>query len=738
MKRRRIHRLLPLNALMWVWAAGTAGAADDVLIADFEQDDYGAWTVTGEAFGSGPARGTLENQMGVSGYEGKGLVNSYRGGDRSTGTLTSPPFEVQRDAIHFLVGGGKYPGKTCVNLVVDPSLSGEFDATRARVMRTATGPNDQPGGSEKLSWHTWDVRELKGRTAVIQVVDAREGGWGHINVDEIHQSDRMAMDNVRRELEVGKRYLNFPVTHGAPMHKVDVLVDGEKVRELDIELAEGEPEYWVFLDVSAFDGRSLALETEATRRGKGPFEAVYQADAPAEADSFYHEKDRQQFHFSPRRGWNNDPNGMVYYDGEYHLFFQHNPYGWRWGNMTWGHAVSRDMVHWRELDDAIHPDELGTIFSGGAVVDAANTAGFQTGKEQPIVCFYTAAGGQNTWSKGQPYTQCVAYSNDRGRSWTKYEGNPILGHIRGGNRDPKVIWHEPTQRWVMVLYVENHEMDFFTSTNLKDWTFQSRLKSFHECPELFELPVDPPSPGGYGATGGEADNTRWVIYGAHGKYFVGTFDGKTFVPEGEAIEFDRGNCFYASQTFSDMPDDRRVQIAWGRIDTPGMPFNQGMLFPVELALKTTEEGIRMTARPAAELATLYGKRHVSRDLALAGEHVLPDLHGELFHIRAAVRVGEAESMGMSIRGIPVTYDIAQETLACQGKSASMPARDGLLRLELLVDRNSIEIFGNDGEVYMPIGVPLADREQFIGLFSKGGKAVVESLEVVELESAWAR
>ena len=163
----------------------------------------------------------------------------------------------------------------------------------------------------------------------------------------------------------------------------------------------------------------------------------------------YNEKFRPQFHFTARQNWLNDPNGLVHYDGTYHLFFQHNPAGLEWGNMTWGHAVSRDIVRWKQVENALEPDRLGTMFSGSAVVDWENTSGFQTGPDKPIVLIYTAAGGTSPESEGQPFTQCLAYSSDGGQTWVKYAGNPVLGCIRDGNRDPKVIWHAPTRRWIM-------------------------------------------------------------------------------------------------------------------------------------------------------------------------------------------------------------------------------------------------------------------------------------------------
>ncbi|HWQ91869.1 MAG TPA: glycoside hydrolase family 32 protein, partial [Clostridia bacterium] len=296
---------------------------------------------------------------------------------------------------------------------------------------------------------------------------------------------------------------------------------------------------------------------------------------------------RPQFHFTSRRGWLNDPNGLVFYKGEYHLFYQHNPYGWGWGNMHWGHAVSPDLVHWKELPIALYPDEHGTMFSGSAVVDWNNTAGFQSGSEKPLVAMFTAA--------GKPFTQGLAFSNDRGRTWTKYENNPVLPHIVAENRDPKVIWHAPEQKWVMALYLDESDYALFASKDLKRWEKLSdvRIPGDSECPEFFEMPVE-----------GREGETRWVFYGASGRHLVGKFDGTTFKPEGGPQELQRGNCWYASQTYSDIParDGRRILIPWGRMtarEVPfhqGMPFNQMMGLPVELTLRNTDDGLRLCAK----------------------------------------------------------------------------------------------------------------------------------------------
>ena len=691
-------------------APAQGSGAPDLLVADFEGESYGDWQVEGEALGPGPARGTLPNQMPVTGFQGQGLVNSYFGGDGTTGTLTSPPFELARHYLHFLIGGGKYPGEACINLLVD-----------GQVARTATGPNDRPGGSERLAWHRWDVSDLIGRVAVIRVVDRRTGGWGHINVDYLVQSDD-ATKEATMEILAEKRYLNLPVRNGATMRRMRVLRGLQVMRELDLELAPGEPDFYTFLDLTPFRGHTLTLWLGDAFEGEDAFQGISQDDEIRGAADLYREQLRPQFHFSSRRGWSNDPNGLVYTGGEYHLFYQHNPYGWQWGNMHWGHAVSKDLVHWEELPVALYPDALGTCFSGSAVVDAQNTAGFRTGAEPPLVCIYTAA--------GEPFTQCLAYSNDRGRTFTKYEGNPVLPHIIGANRDPKVIWYEPERKWMMALYLDQNDYALFASPDLKQWERLGDVPvpGSSECPEFFPIALD-----------GDAQQTPWVFYGGNGSYLVGAFDGRTFTPESGPHRFHYGNCFYASQTFNGIPtrEGRRIQIAWGTREMPGMPFNQMMDFPTELTLRTTGEGPRLFVEPVREVKRLHGKRHAIGEQPLAeGENPLQGVEGELFHLRAEFAPGDAQQLGFLVRGVPVTVDLQRGELACEGCTAPLQPEQGAIRLELLVDRTSVEIYANGGRVYMPVGVIPREDNRTLEVFARGGTATIRALEVYELRSAW--
>lgn len=446
----------------------------------------------------------------------------------------------------------------------------------------------------------------------------------------------------------------------------------------------------------------------------------------------YSEVYRPQFHFTAREGWLNDPNGLVFYKGEYHLFFQHNPKGREWGNMTWGHAVSPDLVHWRQLPNAIEPDALGTIFSGSAVVDGDNTAGFQTGNEKTLVALYTAAGGTSPESQGQPFTQCLAYSNDRGRTWTKYAKNPVLGHLVKENRDPKVVWYAATKQWIMALFKDGHTFAFFSSPDLKQWTHlhDITVAGCGECPDFFEMPIE-----------AEEGRTRWVWTAANGHYLIGAFDGRKFTPETGPHRMDYGKNYYAVQTYSDIPrsDGRRIQIAWmngGKY--PDMPFNQQMSLPCELRLQAFPEGLRLTRRPVREIERLraQGRSWTGESLA-PGQNLLAGVSGELLEIRAEIEPGAAAEVGFRVRGEAITYSAKDQKLSCLGADAPLEPLDGRIRLHIFVDRTSIEVFGNDGRVSLTSCFLPARENRALESFAVGAAARLVSLEVYELRSAWA-
>ncbi len=692
----------------------------DILVEDFEGANYGDWKVTGTAFGNGPAHGTLPNQMPVDGFHGNGLVNSYNGGDGSTGTLTSTPFKIERKYLQFLIGGGGWDAKTYLDLLLD-----------GKVVRTATGPNTQPGGSEHLQAAQWDVGDLTGKEVVLQIVDDATGGWGHISVDQIVQSDQridapIMFFNVTREINIEKPYLNFPAKNGAPMRRVSVLVDGRPERAFDIELADGPPDWWAFLDATPFAGKTVEVKVDKLPENSKGLSSIDQSDDIKGSEDVYHEAQRPQFHFTSRRGWLNDPNGLVFYQGEYHLFYQHNPYGWNWGNMHWGHAVSTDLVHWKELPVALYPDGHGTMFSGSAVVDWNNTAGFQMGSEPALVAMFTAA--------GDPFTQEIAYSNDRGRKWTKYENNPVLGHIEADNRDPKVVWFAPENKWVMALYLDHNDYALFDSHDLKSWKKLSdvHLSGDGECPNFFQVPLD-----------GDTNNMRWVFFGASGVYLVGKFDGQKFTPETWPQRIHNGNCWYAAQVYSDIPasDGRCILIPWGRLPDGGIfrgtTFNQMMGLPVELTLRTTGNGESLEVNPARELKSLRRTAQTIEPQTLKPrDNPLAKIHGDLLEIEARLALGDAKENSFNLRGVPVVYDVATQRVSCMGNRATLVPKDGTISFNIFVDRAALDIFGGDGKLYMPMAQRLVPDNQNLELSCQGGDARIVSLTVHELESAW--
>ncbi|MBX9622922.1 MAG: glycoside hydrolase family 32 protein [Gemmataceae bacterium] len=725
-------RRLPL---LFALLAAPAFAADrpDIVVADFEGDRYPAgWTTTGTAFGDGPAKGTLPDQMPVTGYLGKGLVNSYRGGDKSTGTLTSPEVKLERKFVNLLVGGGKHPGKTCVDLLVG-----------GKVVRTSTGPNDRPGGNERLEWVTWDVAEWEGKPAVFRITDAETGGWGHVNVDHITLSDtRKEAGPVSRTFKVDQPYLHLPVKNGAPMRRVKFVVGGKTVREFDIELADDKPDWVAFSEVGPFKGKELSVETVLPADSKALAALALAADVP-DAANLYKEKHRPLFHFTSRRGWLNDPNGLVYHNGEWHLFYQHNPFGVEWGNMHWGHAVSKDLVRWTELGEALYPKGMNDMaFSGSAVVDKGNTSGWGTKEKPPLVLAYTSTG------RGE----CMAYSTDDGRSWTEYDGNPVVKHQ---GRDPKLVWYEKGRHWVMAVYDEADKRQwiaFYTSPDLKAWTFASRIDGFFECPDLFELPV-----------GGRRGGTpKWVLYAADGKYLLGEFDGKTYTPDfKDKKQLWYGN-FYAAQTFDNTPEPigytgpperahrrPRIQVGWAQgTKFPGMPFGQQMTVPVELDLRGYPDGLWMTARPwglpRAEGAPaldiipgddppstrLYGRRTIlARDLdGFDAEFYLLLSHG-------------TTGVTLDLRGTKLVYDLAKGTLACNGVTAPVRPQgpQGMqLELRVLFDRGSVEVFTDGGRVAMSVAAIPDEKNATLVLDPSGGEVSVTAARVSRVKSAWGK
>ncbi len=481
---------------------------------------------------------------------------------------------------------------------------------------------------------------------------------------------------------------------------------------------------------------------------------------------YYREPYRPQFHFTPEVNWMNDPNGLVYHDGEYHLFYQHNPYGNEWGHMSWGHAISRDLVHWQHLPIALH-DEYGVMaFSGSAVFDAKNTSGFGEGGRAPLVAIYTGHGHGRQ-------TQDLAFSNDRGRTWTKFAGNPVLDLNKADFRDPKVFWHDATSRWIMVvsLAVEKR-LQFYASSNLKEWTLLSEFgpagvkeKPNWECPDLFELKIE-----------NEPGKTAWVLEadmgsgavagGSGGEYFVGRFDGRSFQSDANESQWvDYGRDFYAPVSWSNIPrdDGRRLWIGWmNNWETalnPTSPWRSAMSLPRELSLRRIDGRLRICQRPVHELTKLRQQKLEFLDHSLNADSLPLDVQGQQLELILEMEPAGARRCGVRVlkRGdqqTEVGYNADTGSIYIDRTKSGVvdfhpafagvhagplkPDEQGRIRLHLLVDRCSVELFGNHGEtVITDLVFPAATSDQ-VELFAEGGACRMVSCQVYRLQSIWPR
>jgi fructan beta-fructosidase len=592
--------------------------SNDIMINDFEAPTWGDWTTTGNAFGTGPAPADLATKLELQNFNGHGVCTTKVNGDGPIGTLTSPPFEISRHYISFLISGGRWQHETCMNLLVD-----------GQIIHSATGGNNihlEPG--------SWDVQALIGKKAQIEIVDNSTGDWGHIDVDDIKQTD-------------------------------------------------------------------------------------HPDRLPMEMEPLYHESLRPQFHFTARQwtvdmlnpqqgdeGWVNDLNGLIYYDGEYHLFAQ------RWAK-CWVHAVSKDMVHWTELQPAFWEESEGTgVQSGHCVIDYDNTSGLSKDKANPPMIAF--------WSRFDNHSQCISYSLDHGRTWKRYEKNPIFDHPE---RDPKVFWYAPGKHWVMILY-GNSNYQILTSTNLLDWKDENHpIPKCYECPDFFELPID-----------GDAHNTKWVLIQGNGKYSTGTFDGTKFTEETDRLSCDIGPNFYATQSFSntDTGDHRRVQCAWMRCDGyPNMPFNQEISFPSELTLHTTPHGLRLYRQPIKELESLREKPDVWTDRTLnGGAPCVLEPKGDVYEIDFDVNISENAKLNLDLLG----NSLALKPNSIRSGSAHVAMGDSIRHVQILIDKISIETYLNEGQLSSTRSIlPIRSG---ISMHADGGPVEVKSLKVYPLASIW--
>jgi fructan beta-fructosidase len=496
------------------------------------------------------------------------------------------------------------------------------------------------------------------------------------------------------------------------------------------------------------------------------------------AEATYQERYRPQYHFTPAVNWMNDPNGLVHFDGEYHLFYQYNPFGIRWGHMSWGHAVSPDLVHWEHLPVAIPEADNVMAFSGSAVVDWNNTSGFGEGGRPPLIAIYT---GHRTDRPSQ--SQYLAYSTDRGRSWTRYAGNPVLDLGTPEFRDPKVFWYEPEQKWVMVVALPTeHRISLYSSPDLKEWSHMSdfgpaaAVGGIWECPDLFELPVV-----------GNPAETRWVLIvslnpgsiagGSGTQYFIGDFDGTRFtsefprvesapVPENSALWADYGADNYAGVSFSDVPaeDGRRVWIGWMSNwnyanDLPTSPWRSAQALPRVLSLTRTPQGLRLVQEPVAELQQLRGEQRAlaprpipegTTSLAAEGiagramEIVVELEAGTASEFGLKVRTGEGEEtvIGIDPRAGNLFVDRTRSGEAgfhdefASRQTAPVQLHDGRVRLHVFVDWSSVEVFADSGRTVITDRIFPTPASDGVALYATGGSARLHSLETWPMASIW--
>lgn len=521
------------------------------------------------------------------------------------------------------------------------------------------------------------------------------------------------------------RFLLLPVQDDAPEAKVGVISGNTRVGELaNVRLARERVDYYVPFSLEAFMGKDVKIDVLGMPQGSLCWKELKLSDT---FDMANREKYRPLYHHTPAYGWMNDPNGMFYKDGVWHLYFQHNPYGSTWGNLSWGHSTSTDLVHWQYEGDPVMPDAWGLIFSGSSVVDTDNTAGFGPGA---IVAFYTSA-KSTPW--GDVQMQSMAYSTDGGKSFTRYEGNPILTSTERDFRDPKVFWYAPGKHWVMMLAV-GQQMQIFSSKNLKEWKHESDFglkQGAHggvwECPDLVELPVE------------GTKEKRWVLIcnlnpggpfgGSATQYFVGTFDGKKFTNQypTKTKWMDYGKDHYATVTFSNAPDGRCVALGWMSnwqyaAVVPTKQYRSANTIARDLTLYRQGGDLLLKSAPSKEIEAarkdMKSLKKFNVSDAYSIDNLLDDNNGA-YEIEMEIRNNGAEKIVFTLlngkgESVVMYYDAATRQFVMDRSNSGetsfsrdfpamtvAPAPGGdEFALRLFVDRSSIEAFVDGGKSVM--------------------------------------
>ena len=727
----------PTALIAGCFFATTVPAAEPIIISDFEGADYGAWKTTGTAFGSGPAKGALPGQMNVEGFAGRGLANSFHGGDPATGTLASPEFSIEQKFITFLIGGGGWAERTCLNLIVE-----------GKIVRTATGPNTAPGGRERLASAAWEVSEFLGRNGSLLVVDDSREGWGHLNLDQIAQTDERGSIplaakpeppavEVMREMRVTGNFLQLPLVHRADgtkpgLEKLTVEAGGKVLRYMHVEFPGPgqQPDFRYSADLREFKRRDITLRYRS--RDIGVLDQLEIGEQELIDPTAYESRHRPRLHFSPRLGWMNDINGSYWQDGLYHVFYQFNPATTSRGagfDMHWGHSVSKDLINWEEWPVALFPDATGQCYSGTTVMQRHPVPGLNDGIKLPAPALF--------FSATTPFSQHIATSPDGGRRWNRFEGNPVVPNLGEGDRDPKVIWHEASQHYVMVLYVGNPDTyRFLRSKDLVKWEETSSLPHWFECPEFIPMKS---------AVTGE---DLMLLYGCYRSpkhdpapfhsnscYQLGRFDGKTFTPVTKLRNAHLGPNFYAALTFINEPQSRPIMMGWAR-DTrfPGEKFNQCASLPLHLRMKAVNGEDTLCFEPALEVNALRGEPLVkltNLSAAEANVHLHKLTKEAPLDILLRFRPGGSSDLKASLRNITFSYEAATKTLH-RGDQSTVIHPGAFLDARFIIDRGLVESFWNGGEAAYAIGSLHTDDGP---AFALAGEAMIEELIIYPMTPA---
>jgi len=629
--------------------AALGAETNDILLADFEGDTWGNWEARGEAFGSGPARGALPGQQPVTGFLGSRFANSYVGGDKSTGTLTSAEFTITKPYLNFLIGGGNHPGKVCLNLRID-----------GRVAYSATGAE-----FERLSWHTWQLFPVMDKKARLEIVDNATGHWGHINLDHLTMADRPKVIP----------YCNDAVTLAMT------------------SLAEAVP-----------------------RAAQDPARPIYHFLAPAD--------------------WMNDPNGPIYFKGYYHLYYQHNPFGDGWGHMHWGHARSRDLVHWKHLPIALWPSKEADedhVFSGCAT----------TNSKGQFLAIYTSIGrGKSATDYAE---QWAALGDSDGNTFVKHPANPVLTEKLHGDvkvydwRDP-FLFRDGGRSYLVCGGNLNHGkggqavVNLYEAQNgeLTQWKYRGVLFTHPdasvkniECPNFFKL------------------GDRWVlIVSPHGavEYFTGTFDpaGGKFTLQQRGL-MDQSSQYYAPNSMED-PKGRRVLWGWVKGFNEGRGWNGCLTLPRILTLGPDGQ---LQQAPAPELQKLRGTPHnLSGPEIRDATNLVENFQGDALELAAEIEATDAQRFGLKLRcsdqgsgGVTISSDGTDLEVDGVKARLTFPEKRKTITLQVFLDKSVLEVYANGRACFTRV-LDSREKDLRLALFASGGGMKINSLTAWPLKTIW--